>query len=133
MINEMLSEVLACSSYNGSFRHPKHCDGIFVSGKQYFWIEESDYNELKQKEISVVVGYDQCGNDVNIKLQIEKIDNQKVIEAVLELGPDIFSTYKSYIGEDQDMTKKGCFLVLFEKEITYRSYPKWYSDIVAKI
>lgn len=64
----------------------------------------------KKRNVSVNVGYNCAGDTYSSDLKMEKIENQVVINAILELGPEPFSSCKMNIS----------------KKIKYRSYPKWY-------
>ena len=43
---------------------------VSLSGKQYCWIEELDFNLLEKKQLSVIVGNDLCCNNTSINLSI---------------------------------------------------------------
>jgi hypothetical protein len=119
----MLTEVLVLLSYDGSINNG--C--IKVSGKQYCWIEKSDYLRLRESEPTVTLGFHK-DHDIRIKLNVEEIENQKLIDTVLELGPDPFSTFRAYFksldgwgGKRDDQLK-----ISFKGGLKYRSYPTWH-------
>jgi hypothetical protein len=117
----MLTEILVCLSYDEVLEYR-------VSGKQFVWIEESHYDELQKRKLFMSVGCDRAGDSYDVEIKIERIDNEKVIDVMLKVGPEMFNTFR-----------------IHKKIIKYRDYPTWYEhpkpvkemtpvpDIVSKI
>lgn len=140
---EMSNEVLVCLSFKDTF----HVDKGYIQtgGKQYCWMEESDYLRLKEDSPCVTLGFDGVSDDYDTKLHVNKIENQSLINTILELGPHELSSCRIYFGPDRDYAGEKDLYVYSEEKIKYRPYPKWYEhptpveelgplpDIVSKI
>ncbi len=122
----MSKEILVCMSFSDIVDTSDL--SIPLSGKQYCWMDESDYERLKEESISIHIrqGHNGCNDVSAADLKFEKVVNQRLINAVLELGCETLSSCKITICD----------------RIGYRSHPRGHeildkynqpSGIIAKI
>lgn len=102
----MLTEVLVCMSFNDLIDTSEFY--VPLRGKQYCWMEESDYKKLKKETIHIYLKTHKSEDISCADLKLEKIKDQKLIDAVLELGPEPLSS---------------CQIEIYDR-IGYRSYPR---------
>lgn len=134
----MSNEVLVCLSYGNQYYLESSNPGNIImcsSGKQYCWMKESDYNKLKVQELLVTVGFSHtCDtprrDNIEGILHVNKIEDQLLINAVSNLGPNPFNSCRFYIGKEIRRREEGSLFVKFNEDIKYEDYPSNSSCII---
>ena len=118
-----MAEVLIRFFYRDTVSGTNERDLIHVSGKQYCWLDESDYESLKRQEpLKLTVGQANLNWDLKVELRMEKIETQSIIDLIVQLGPGIVNSVRINIVKKNELTDLPYLVV--EKAIKSRDYPK---------